>query len=242
MRRILKLLATALTAAASLPLIAEAQTIVPIELVLAVDASSSVNQYEFELQMRGIAAAFRSPEVTQLIVSSGGLAATLIQWSTRADLHGAIPWRLLNDQSSIMSFASQVENTSRAPVGSLTGISNAISASVSAIVENRFVGRQAKIDISGDGINNTGVPLETARALARLNGITVNALAIETDVPALSRYFRRHVIVGTGAFVFRASNYSDFAQAMKAKLLRELSPATSRSRPVQSRHAAKSSR
>ena len=38
-----------------------ADTPVDLQLVLAVDASGSVNQYRFELQKQGYAAAFRNP-------------------------------------------------------------------------------------------------------------------------------------------------------------------------------------
>ena len=40
---------------------------VDLELVLAIDASSSVNPAEFRLQMEGVATAFRHPNVWQAI-------------------------------------------------------------------------------------------------------------------------------------------------------------------------------
>ncbi len=199
-----------------------AQTAVAIELVLAVDASSSVNEQEYGLQMRGIAHAFRSPEVVHLIENLGGVAVTLIQWSSWANLERAVPWRLLNDRASVLSFAAEVEGTTRLPVGRLTGIGTAISASLKAIADNRFVGRRRKIDISGDGQNNSGLPLERARRLARAKGVTVNGLAIQTDFPNLAGYYRGQIIAGPDAFVIAAADYSDFARAMQVKLLREL--------------------
>ena len=50
--------------------------LVDIEMVLAVDISSSVDDAEYDLQMTGLAAAFRHPEVISAVESlkSGGLA------------------------------------------------------------------------------------------------------------------------------------------------------------------------
>ena len=47
---------------------AQAQAPVSIELVLAVDTSMSVDGFEYGLLMKGIANAFRTPEIVNLIV------------------------------------------------------------------------------------------------------------------------------------------------------------------------------
>lgn len=206
----------------------DVQTVVALELVLAVDTSSSVNGTEYALQLQGIATAFRSPEVIELIEHSGGVAVTLIQWSSWAEPVGALPWRLLTDKASVLSFAAEVERTKRASVGRLTGIGTAIRAGLRALEENRFTGTRQKIDVSGDGQTNTGLPLEQARKLARSKGVTVNGLAIENDVPELAKYFRDQIISGPDAFVVAAADYPDFARAMQTKLLRELAPKISR--------------
>lgn len=204
------------------PKYAHGQTAVSIELVLAVDTSASVDSSEYGLQMQGIAKAFRSPQVIHAIESAGGIAVTLVQWSSVANTERPMPWRMLSDRTSILSFAAEVENTVRVPVGNLTGIGTAISASLKSIEDNHFVGRRRKIDISGDGLNNAGLPLARARNLARLKGVTVNALAIQTDFPNLAAYFRGHVMTGADAFVIAAADYEDFARAMRVKLVREL--------------------
>ena len=67
------------------PGLAAAQVSEPValELVLALDSSSSVSTAEYDLQQRGIAAAFRDPAVQRAILALGdpGLAVTLLQWS-----------------------------------------------------------------------------------------------------------------------------------------------------------------
>src|SRR3546814_1816463 len=67
---------------------------VRLELVLAVDCSSSVNRDEFTLQMEGIAGAFEDGAVLAALAQIGeaGIAVGLLQWSsagaqTRSEEH-----------------------------------------------------------------------------------------------------------------------------------------------------------
>jgi hypothetical protein len=56
---------------------------VDLQLILAVDASGSVNQTRFELQKQGYAAAFRTHQVLNAIRSgpSQSIAVTMVQWT-----------------------------------------------------------------------------------------------------------------------------------------------------------------
>ena len=209
------------------PVGASAQTPVSLELVLAVDASSSVNVAEHRLQMQGIASAFRSPEVMQLIEGSNGVAVILFQWASRANTEQTTGWHILKSRESILKFAGQVGQTRRVSVGSLTAIGSAIEAGLALLDTNKIEGSRRKIDVSGDGRSNSGEPLGDMRRLAASRGVTINGLAIQTDVPDLARYYREEVTVGPDAFVIAARDYQDFARAMEAKLLRELSPVVS---------------
>ncbi len=204
-----------------------AQSSVSLELVLAVDASTSVNEDEHRLQMNGIAAAFRSPEVIKLIEGSKGVAVILFQWASRANVRDTTGWHILRNQASVLKFARAVDQTRRVSVGSLTAIGSAIEAGLDLLAANGIEGGRGKIDISGDGQNNSGVLLADARTRAKARGVTVNGLAIQTDVPDLARYFRDHVTTGPDSFVIAARDYADFARAMEVKLLRELSPVVS---------------
>ena len=60
--------------------------------------------------------------------------------------------------------------------------------------------------------------------MARARGITVNGLAILSDVPDLDKWYSTHVTSGAGSFVMPAAGFDDFRQAMRQKLLREISP------------------
>ncbi|MEX2408196.1 MAG: DUF1194 domain-containing protein, partial [Rhodovibrionaceae bacterium] len=54
------------------------------------------------------------------------------------------------------------------------------------------------------------------------DGITVNGLAILSDVPELESYYAHRLIGGFGAFVMTAASFEDFARAFRRKLLREV--------------------
>ncbi len=219
-----------------------ANTPVSIELVIAVDTSYSVDAFEFNLLMTGIANAFRTPEIVNLIGQHDGVAVSLFQWSSEVDAQYMIPWHLLKNPASVSAFAASVEKAERDPDRRFTGIGGAIDFGVRLIAENAFEGRQLKIDVSGDGRSNTGESLSIPRQAANALGIVINGLPILTyivhysarmpthtnvDHYDLETYYREKVIHGPGAFVEIANDYDDFARAFLRKLLRELTPLVS---------------
>lgn len=199
-----------------------AQTPVSIELVLAVDTSLSVNNKEYTLQMQGIAQAFRRQDIIDLIGLYDGVAVSLIQWGGWTSEKHTIPWQVLKSEASVLAFARQVEQTKRENVGYFTAIGTAISAAMKSIIDNDYAGKLRKIDVSGDGVNNAGPTPQSTQAIAEGLEISVNGLAVRTDLAILDQYYRENVIAGPGAFVITADDYSDFARAMHKKLKREL--------------------
>jgi len=225
---------------------AQAKTPVSIELVLAIDTSTSVDGFEYNLMMKGIANTFRTPEIIKLIGQQGGVAVTLFQWSSEVNEQYMIPWHLLKDPASVLSFAAKVEKAERDPNGGLTAVGGAIDFGVRLIRENAFEGRQLKIDVSGDGRNNTGVPPSIPRQEANALGVVINGLPILTYpdnmLYDLDTYYREKVILGPSAFVEIANDYDDFARAFLRKLRREMTPLVSQENavpraPVQEAHA-----
>ena len=94
-----------------------------------------------------------------------------------------------------------------------------------ALQANVYSGLRRKIDVSGDGRANEGFKPAPVRDFAVLSGVTVNGLAIINDEPYLEEYYRTYVIGGPNAFVVVAADYQDFVEAIRLKLLRELTPA-----------------
>ena len=204
-----------------IPRPAAADTPVALELVLAVDVSGSVDHVEYNLQTRGIAAAFRDPAVIDAVLDSGPVAVALVHWSGPHQQWLALDWTLVSDAGSAARFAAAAEAVPRAYFGA-TAIGDVLNLSAGLFGRSRFVGRRQVIDLSGDGPNNTNSDPVAARDLAVALGITINGLAILNEVPNLDVYFRDSVIGGPGAFLVVARDYRDFARAMRLKLIREI--------------------
>ncbi len=216
--------AAALTGLAGVGQAASQQTReVELELVLAVDASSSVDAAEFDLQVGGLAKAFRHPDVISAIRSVGakGIAVVLVQWSGPSQQDVAVPWIRVFDAASAAHFADRVETSSRRLLGT-TAIDKVLLFSRQILGTNGFAGRRQAVDVSGDGPTNFGPAPDRMRDLAVAAGITINGLAILNEVPDLDRYYRDHVIGGPGAFMMTAADYRDFGTAIRLKLVREI--------------------
>lgn len=204
---------------------AEAGERVSLELVIAVDVSLSVNDAEYLLQMGGIAAAFRDPEVGELIARHRhGVAVALTQWSGVRNGRVPLDWRVLTGAEDARAYGAAVAGIGQEGLGNFTAIGHAIDFALELLATNPFVGDERKIDVSGDGRSNTGPDPALMRDIAAIQGITVNGLAIRSDDPGLGAYYRDRVIGGPGSFVVEAERFEDFADAFLRKLKRELEP------------------
>src|SRR5215467_7791840 len=201
-----------------------AQTAVDLQLVLAVDASGSVDQRRFELQMQGYVAAFRDPRVLNAIQAgpTQAIAVTMVQWTGPALQIQVLPWTLIKDAATAQAFAAAIVATPRRLFSGGTSISGVIDYAVPLFLESPFQGTRRVIDISGDGSNNRGRPAASARDDAVRVGIVINGLPILALEPGLDHYYLDHVIGGPGAFVIAAESYEAFADAILKKLIREM--------------------
>jgi hypothetical protein len=201
-----------------------AQTAVDLQLVLAVDASGSVDERRFELQRQGYVAAFRDARVLQAIQSGTmqAIAVTMVQWTGPALQIQVLPWSLVKDVTTAHAFADGIAATPRQLFSGGTSISGVIDYAVTLMSESSWQGTRRVIDISGDGSNNRGRPAASARDAAVQAGIVINGLPILALEPGLDRYFSHYVIGGPGAFVIAAASYETFADAIVKKLIREM--------------------
>ncbi len=195
---------------------------VDLAIVLAVDSSSSVPPWEFKLQMRGLAKAFRHPAVHDAIASSApnGIAVTLVQWASPDAQVPAFDWTEVHGPETAELVAARIDRTPRLVNEGGTAISHAIDFSI--VMLGRVSAARKVIDVSGDGRNNMGGYLITATPRAVAAGITVNGLAILNEDPTLDEYYRLAMIGGIGAFVIVADDYDDFADAIRLKLIQEI--------------------
>lgn len=205
-----------------------AQEAVDLELVLAVDASGSIDREEFTLQMGGIAAAFRDPELHAAVHSGPHrrIAVTLMLWAEANRPKQSLPWHAIGSRAEAEAFARAVETMPRRLAAGGTGIGKALQYATWEIERNDFEGLRKVIDLSGDGretaFREHSLDIDGGRLIARSAGITINGLAILNDVPALEDYFADRLIGGFDSFVMTAADFNDFARAMRRKLLREI--------------------
>lgn len=210
--------------ALSLPFLAALQArACDIALVLAVDVSGSVDSYEYQLQVQGIANALRDPDVRSA-VTRGQVALAIVQWSGAGEQSVSIPFTRLAEPAEVDRLAARIGGLPRAHAGGNTAVGEAIAVSAGLFGDARDCAHWV-IDVSGDGDENEGFSLSTQRQRAYERGIAINGLAIEGGGTgqSITNFYRRHVVT-PGGFVITADQHRDFARAMREKLLRELIP------------------
>jgi Protein of unknown function (DUF1194) len=203
---------------------ARGEIAVDVALVLAVDVSLSIDAEEFALQRAGYAAAFRNERVVAAITSGSAraVAVTYLQWSGAREQQQVIGWRLITDRTSAARFADELAASARVVASGSTSLSGAIEAAGQLLLQSGYAAERRIIDISGDGSNNSGKLPNFARDEAVAGGITINGLAILKNEPFLDTYYATNVVGGRGAFVMTGRDFDDFAEAILAKLIREV--------------------
>ncbi len=202
-----------------------------LALVLAMDASSSVDDREYALQMKGMASALLDEEVQEAILSLGGMYLSAFEWNGQSNQKMIFDWVYLGSADEVNRLAQRlslhIRNSKNSPtaVGAALGFGHRL---VSRVPEPcaRHV-----IDVSGDGPNNDGIKPDAIYAIYNFSNIIVNGLVIkdvynnpESFYRDPEGYYRKNVIRGGDAFLVLAEGFNDFARAMKQKLLKEIVP------------------
>lgn len=197
-----------------------------LAIVLALDVSASVSADSFILQRDGIAQAFADPGViAALTAHPGGIEALILEWSDPDNIAVPVNWTWISDARSAAGFAAAVHGIARGSRG-LTAIGPALAAAAAQFERLPELAERHVIDISGDGIANLGEPPQLVRDRLVSGGITINGLALSTELPWLADYYRRNVIGGPGAFVVAVREFRGFGEAMRRKLTAEIAGVT----------------
>lgn len=216
---------------------------VDLELVLAVDVSLSMDTGEQRMQMDGYVAAFRHPEVIAAILSGQyrRIAVTFLQWGGVGYQTTLVPWTLIDGEESAHAFAERLDGQGLTALPR-TSISDAITFSATLFEGNGYTGLRRVIDVSGDGPNNMGIPVNEARDAVTAMGITINGLPVMLrpgqppgyfDLKNLDVYYEDCVIGGAGAFIVRVRDMANFARAVRRKLILEMAGPAPRLTPAQ---------
>ena len=225
------LLAAAGAAAAPFVRTARAEEAVDVSLVLAVDVSRSIDEDEARLQREGYRLAVADAVVVAAIRGGmiGAIGLAYVEWAGIEYQRTILPWRRIAGQADADAWAQELAEAPRMSL-SWTSISGAIRHSRAVMAECPWEATRKVIDVSGDGVNNSGPPADRERDAAVAEGITINGLPIINDRPTFGRlppvplddYFRENVIGGDGCFMIVAEDFESFGQAVKRKLIREI--------------------
>lgn len=215
---------------------AEMNDEVDLELVLAVDASLSIDAEEAQLQRQGYVAALTDSRTIKAIQAgvNGRIAVFYFEWASEFYQRVVVDWTVIKDEASARAVAETIAATPYRGERR-TSISGAIRYAA-AQFGTRYKGERRVIDVSGDGRNNSGPQMEATRAEVLAQGITINGLPILNDKPTfggyggygygpdphLDRYYQDSVIGGPGAFIIPAESFQSFDQAILSKLIREI--------------------
>ncbi len=218
----------AVLAALAMPV--RAETPVALELVLLADATGSIDQAEIRFQREGYATAITSPDVLDAISFTGSIAVTYVEWADEDSQDVVAGWAVVEDAESAAAFAEALLAPPRNAYGR-----NAIGAALlfgkELIEDNDYVGDRRVIDLSADSANNwNGPSIADAREAVLDAGIVINGLAVLcrgcSGRPVsydLEEAFEDRIVGGPGSFVVTADSAETFADAVRRKLILEIS-------------------
>jgi hypothetical protein len=219
---------------------------VDLLLVLAADVSRSVDARKFKLQREGYAAALTNPRVVATIqsVASGRIAVCYMEWSGAYSQSVIVDWTVIGNLEQARAVADRILSAPRL-YQDRTGIGSAIDYAVQQFEKSPIRAGRHVIDVSGDGTSNVGRLVTQARDAALAKGITINGLAILSEVPlptnpahthppgGLLKYYQDNVIGGPGAFALAAENHEAFGQLILQKLVKEIALSPRRTRIIE---------
>jgi hypothetical protein len=229
---------------AVVPPVAAADLPVDLELVLAVDVSGSMDLDEQRLQRAGYLRAIVHDDVLDAVLSGPQqrIALTYMEWAGPGSQTVVVPWQVVDGADAAKRFTDRLAD---APLGRtrFTSISAALLFAADLFDGNGFAGERQIIDISGDGPNNSGVPVAPVRDEITDRGIVVNGLPIMIKNSQLTTvtgfdldvYYEDCVITGPGAFVVPVLAMEDIADAIRQKMAMEIAQAAPRAIPVAAR-------
>jgi Ca-activated chloride channel homolog len=198
---------------------------VDLALVIALDCSASISVESFGLMASGCAAGLRDESVIQGLTggSLGGSLCTLMIWSSVGAYEVMVDWTRLGSPDEIAAFAEAVENVPRV-IGAYgaTAVGEALRACGRQLLAKPAAATRSVIDMVGNGKSNQGVKPAAVRDALVAAGVTINGLCVLHDEPDLLAHYEAEVIGGPGAFAMTCQDFSEFEEAMRQKLQREI--------------------
>ena len=120
-------------------------------LVLALDASDSVDEEEATLQRRGIATALRDPQVVDALTPGDGFGALFMafEWTDPGQTQMIADWTVLDSRDAVAGLASVFEQPTFSHMSGQTGIGAALEFAADAHHRAPVTCGRRVIDVSG---------------------------------------------------------------------------------------------
>lgn len=203
-------------------------------LLLALDVSLSVDPRDFALQRQGLSLALRTPAVREAMLRGPDyMELAVFEWSGAFDQKMLVDWTVIDSPATLHQIALKLLSEGQEARSGRTALGAALTHARDLLLDRSHC-ETLTLDVSGDGVNNSGDAPETVKGDLERLGIGVNALVIEAtldqqfeDEPSvgqLADYFYENVIVGPSAFVEVIIGFDAYEEAIERKLLRELVP------------------
>ena len=204
-----------------------ASTSVDLALVLAVDCSYSIGDYEYRLQMRGLGQAFLDSEMLDLVSHGmrGRIAISAFLWSDPTGQQLIVPWRVLEKANDAIEIGTAFLLAPRNLNAGSTATGSALLYAAE-LLQHAPAGSRRVVDVSSNGPCNFGEPIRSSRDNLVGRSIVINGLAINNERKNMFEYMEANMIGGDGAFVITANDFNDYTLAIRNKLFKEIAGAT----------------
>jgi hypothetical protein len=179
---------------------------ISLELAIVIDSSGSISASDFATQKTSYVNALNA-----LLPLDGSVAIEVINFSNNVVVEFA---DAIITNANFGALKTAIQNM--AQIGSTTAIGDAIAKAATDLLTPAIDSLRQIIDVSTDGVSNTGQNDVTAAANAVAAGIEqVNCLGVGGAANC-------NFIAGTGAFSINAANFAAFEAALTTKLAREI--------------------
>jgi hypothetical protein len=180
---------------------------ISLELAIVIDSSGSISAADFATQKTSYVNA-----LTALLPTDGSVAVEVINFSSNVVVQ--FPEQVIGSAAARTALTNSIAAMPK--LGTNTAIGDAIAQAATDLLTPAINGLRQIIDVSTDGVSNTGQNDVTAAANAVAAGIEqVNCLGVGGMANC-------NFIAGTGSFSINAANFAAFEGALTTKLAREI--------------------
>lgn len=141
------------------------------------DVSGSVDVHEYRLQLDGLAAALRRPEIRKIILANPAFPVRLavFEWSEPGHQRVLLEWTQIRTESDLSRIAARLGDVTRSATPQGTAVGDAFLFGADLLNQQPECWKRT-LDLSGDGKHNLGLHPRDAKALFQDTGITINGL------------------------------------------------------------------